>query len=161
MMRSILTVIIILGGMCTGVSACTASSEEELNQEGPVMNQEMEEIAKQCYLEMYRAMTVKDSVGMDKILDESFVLIHMTGMRQPKAEFIRAVLDGTLNYYNAEHDEIRLLSADEEQATMVGRTRVNAAVFGGGRHTWRLQQDIKLVKRNGLWLISGAHASTY
>lgn len=167
-MRSILTAIIILGGMCTGVSACTASSEDEPNQETVIsneknyaMNQEMEEVAKQCYLEMYRAMTVKDSVGMDKILDKSFVLIHMTGMRQPKAEFIRAVLDGTLNYYNAEHDEIRLLSADEEHATMVGRTRVNAAVFGGGRHTWRLQQNLRLVNRNGQWLIAEARASTY
>ena len=161
MTRYALTIIIILGGMCMSVSACTVSSEDKSNHETVIMGKEMEETAKQCYMEMYRAMMAKDSIGMDKILDESFVLVHMTGMRQPKTEFIRAVLNGTLNYYTAEHDEIRLLSADEEHITMVGRTRVNAAVFGGGRHTWRLRQDIKLVNRNGKWLIAEARASTY
>lgn len=168
MMRSILTAIIILGGVCTGMSACTAASEDEPkeeavipNEETSVINQEMVEIAKQCYLEMYRAMMVKDSIGMDKILDETFVLVHMTGMHQPKDEFINAVLDGTLNYYTAEHDDITLLSVDGEYASMVGKTRVNAAVFGGGRHTWRLQQNINLVKRDGRWLIAEARASTY
>ena len=85
----------------------------------------------------------------------------MTGMRQPKTEFISAVLDGTLNYYTAKHDEIRLLTTDRDYASMVGRTQVEAAVFGGSRHTWRLQQDIKLIKRNGKWLIAEARASTY
>lgn len=125
------------------------------------MEKNIEEIAKQCYLEMYRVMVEKDSIGMTEILDDSFILIHMTGMRQSKKEFIRALLDSTLNYYTAEHEEISLLTADEDNAAMVGKTRVNAAVFGGGRNTWRLQQDIELVRRNGRWLIAQARASTY
>ncbi len=153
-------ILVVFGWSCTGLSACSVSSEDEPDKETVVMGKEMEEIAKQCYLEMYRAMMVKDSAGMDKILDESFILVHMTGMRQPKEEFINAVLNGTLNYYTAEHDDIILLTVDGEHASMVGKTRVNAAIFGGGRHTWRLQQDIELVKRNGLWLISKARAST-
>lgn len=84
-----------------------------------------------------------------------------TGMRQPKEEFINAVLNGTLNYYTAKHDEISLLVVNGERASMVGKTQVSAAVFGGGRHTWHLQQDIELVKRNGRWLIAEARASTY
>lgn len=125
------------------------------------MSKEMEEIAKQSYLEMYRTMIEKDSIGMTAILDDSFVLVHMTGMRQSKKEFIHAVLNGTLNYYSAEHEEIRLLAADDDKVTLVGKTRVNAAVFGGGRHTWPLQQDIDLVRRHGRWLIAQARASTY
>lgn len=151
----------VFGWSCSGLSACTVSSENEPGMEEAVMDKKMEEIAKQCYLEMYRAMMVKDSIGMDKILDKRFVLIHMTNMHQPKEEFINAVLNGTLNYYTADHDDIRLLAVDGKYASMVGKTRVNAAVFGGGRYTWRLRQDIKLVKRNGLWLISEARASTY
>ena len=36
-----------------------------------------------------------------------------------------------------------------------------AAVYGGGRHTWRLQLIFHLVKREGRWLFSAASASTY
>jgi hypothetical protein len=56
-----------------------------------------------------------------------------------RAEFIAAVQDGTLNYYTADHDEINV-KIDGNHATLVGKSRVNAAVYGGGRHTWRLQQ---------------------
>lgn len=125
------------------------------------ISKEMEEIAEQSYQEMYRAMIEKDSTGLTEVLDESFVLIHMTGMRQSKEEFICAVMNGTLNYYTAEHKEIRLLAVEEERASMVGKTRVNAAVFGGGRHTWTLQQELELVKQQGQWLIAQARASTY
>lgn len=144
-----------------GLSACVIPSADKQNQGTTLMEKNIEEIAKQCYIEMYRAMMEKDSIGITEILDNSFILIHMTGMRQSKEEFIRAVLDGTLNYYTAEHEEIRLLAADEDNATMVGKTRVNAAVFGGGRYTWRLLQDIELVRRQGRWRIAQARASTY
>ena len=48
-----------------------------------------------------------------------------------------------------------------DQATLRGRSRVNAAVFGGGRHTWRLQLSFRLVKHNGRWQFTAASASTY
>ena len=52
------------------------------------------------YRRMYDAMIRKDASGLDAVLDDSFVLIHMTGMRQPKPVFIQSVLDGTLNYFD-------------------------------------------------------------
>ena len=47
------------------------------------------------------------------------------------------------------------------RARTVGKSRVNAAVYGGGRHTWRLQMDSQLRKKNGLWKITYSRASTY
>ena len=160
MVRSILFTIIIFG-RCIGLSACAVSSEDKPDIVTDVMENAMEETAKGCYLEMYRAMMEKDSVGMSKILDDTFILTHMTGMRQPKVEFISAVLNGTLNYYTAKHDDIRLLATDGERASMVGKTQVEAAVFGGSRHSWHLQQEIELVRRNGQWFIAEARASLY
>lgn len=49
----------------------------------------------------------------------------------------------------------------ELYATLTGRSRVTAAVFGGGRHTWPLQLRFQLVKRDGQWLFTEARASTY
>ena len=66
----------------------------------------MREKTEVCYRQMYRGMIEKDRAVLSEVLDDSFVLVHMTGMRQSKAAFIQAVEDGTLNYYSAEHQRI-------------------------------------------------------
>ena len=104
----------------------------------------------------------KDAASIRSLLAPDYVLVHMTGMRQSKRAYIAAVLDGTLNYYSAEHDSIDVyIAPDGERATICGRSRVSAAVFGGGRHTWRLQQELKAEKRDGAWLLVESRASTY
>ena len=109
---------------------------------------------------MYRAMISKDAEGLNAVLDNSFVLVHMTGMRQNKKAFIQAVMNGTLNYYSCEDDSVEA-TVNGSAATVIGKSRVNAAVFGGSRHTWRLEQDLQLVKRDDRWLITQSEASTY
>ena len=112
------------------------------------------------YKQMYRAMIAKDIETLGSILDENAALIHMTGTRQPKREYLRAIKDGTLNYYSVEDDEI-IIEVDGDRAIMTGRSRVNAAVYGGGRHTLRLQIKSTLVKKDGRWLFVEQRASTY
>ena len=111
-------------------------------------------------MKMYRAMIDKDIPALSEVLDASFVLVHMTGMRQPKAAFLKAVADGTLNYASADHDSMDV-AINGDHATLIGKSRVHAAVFGGGWHTWRLEQDLRLVKINGTWRITLSEASTY
>lgn len=115
---------------------------------------------KKCYRQMYQAMTEKDLNSLSEVLDDSFVLVHMTGMRQSKEAFLRAVGNGTLNYYSAEHESIQVRQSGD-QAALVGQSRVLAAVFGGGRYSWRLQQKIALTKQNDVWRMTLAEASTY
>lgn len=112
------------------------------------------------YREMYEAMVRKDTVTLISVHADDFVLTHMTGMHQSKQEYIRAIANGTLNYYSAEHEQIDI-TIDGNHATLTGRSRVNAAVFGGGRHTWRLQLYFDLVKEDGKWRFTTARASTY
>ena len=69
------------------------------------------------YRDMYEAMVAKDTVVLNRVHADDFVL--------------------------------------------TGRSRVTAAVFGGGRHTWHLQLTFQLVKRNGQWMFTNARASTY
>ena len=112
------------------------------------------------YKEMYTAMINKDRAGLERVHDDSFILVHMTGMRQSKSEYIGAIMDGTLNYYSAEHEEARF-AVIGDTATLTGKSRVTAAVFGGGKHTWRLQLKFQLAKKNGEWYFTLASASTY
>ena len=118
------------------------------------------EQVKQCYEKMCSAMIKKDREALDDVLDDSYVLVHMTGMRQSKSEFIDAVMDGTLNYYSAVH-ESESVEITGDTAVVVGRSYVQAAVFGGGKHYWHLQQTCSLKKTNGNWKITRSVASTY
>lgn len=112
------------------------------------------------YMEMYEAMIAKDVKTLRRVHADSFVLTHMTGMQQSKNEYINAIANGTLNYYSADHEQMDV-TMDGNNATLKGRSRVNAAVFGSGRHTWQLQLTFQLEKSNGTWLFTSARASTY
>lgn len=114
----------------------------------------------QLYENMYAAMVAKDEKELDRVHDDSFVLVHMTGMHQDKKAYIKAILNGTLNYYSADTEDLEI-NITGNSATITGRSRVNAAVFGGGRHTWRLQLFFHARKVGDDWKLTKAEASTY
>ena len=121
------------------------------------------EAIRQAYIRMYEGMISKDERILDEVLDDSFVLVHMTGMRQPKQAFIKTVLNGTLNYFSAEHENMPV-EITGDTAVLTGQSYVAAAVFGGGRHNWHLQQKCSLKKTDktdGVWRITRSVASTY
>ena len=121
---------------------------------------EDKEMIVNAYKKMYEGMIKKDEKILDEVLDDSFVLVHMTGMRQSKDAFIKAVMNGTLNYFSAEHEHMPIeISGDT--AVLTGQSYVAAAVFGGGRSNWHLQQKCSLKKVNGDWKITQSVASTY
>ena len=112
------------------------------------------------YHSMYRFMIERDVGRLGALLDDSFVLVHMTGRRQGKREFLRCVADGTLAYYD-EVEESCPVRVDGDRASLAGRSLVEASPFGAGRSAWRLEQEIELIKRDGRWLMTRAVASTY
>lgn len=121
---------------------------------------EDKEMIVNAYKKMYEGMIKKDEKILDEVLDDSFVLVHMTGMRQSKDAFIKAVMNGTLNYFSAEHEHMPIeISGDT--AVLTGQSFVAAAVFGGGRSNWHLQQKCSLKKVSGDWKITGSVASKY
>ena len=113
-----------------------------------------------CYRQMYDGMVRKNGRLLSEVLDDSFVLIHMTGMRQSKEVFIRSIENGTLNYYSTAHQEIKT-EIHGETATLHGKSIVNAAVFGGGRHTWKLYIRMTLAHSENAWRITEAAVSTF
>lgn len=112
----------------------------------------------QLYHKMWQALLAKDIATLEKIHAEDFVLVHMTGLRQPKAEYLRCVRDGELNYFSEVTENIFV---DAEKCKLIGQSKVNAAVFGGGRNTWRLQLAFDVEKIGGQWILKSARASTY
>ena len=119
-----------------------------------------EEKLRQLYEDMYAAMVAKDAAELDRVHDESFMLVHMTGMHQDKEAYIQSIRNGTLNYYSAETEGLEI-SITGSTATINGRSRVTAAVFGGGKYTWRLQLFFQAKKIDDEWRLTRAEASTY
>ena len=112
------------------------------------------------YEDILRYMITKDTVSLGALLSDDSVLVHMTGYRQSKGEYLREIATGVLNYYSAQTDSIEV-TVDGDKARLIGRSRVNAAVYGGGRHTWPLQMDSRLERIDGQWKIVWTKASTY
>ena len=115
---------------------------------------------REMYREYWRCMIAKDADGLRRLMAEDYYLLHMTGLRQSAEAFLRGLLDGTFNYYAAEHEsiEVRLRG---DQATMTGKSRVLAAVYGVRKRTWPLQGDFTLRKEDGRWKFTSSRASTY
>ena len=112
------------------------------------------------YREYWRCMIAKDADGLRGMMTDDYTLLHMTGVKQSAETFLTELLDGTFNYYSADHDSIEV-TVSGDRASMIGKSRVLAAVYGGGKHSWRLRGDFSLRKENGRWKLSSSSASTY
>ena len=119
-----------------------------------------EQLIRDLYRRTWRAMIGKDEKTLDELHADSFVLVHMTGTRQPKPVYIRSILNGTLNYYSEKTERISIHLADNTHADVTGYSEVSAAVYGGGRHTWHLLMQFKAIKEDGKWRFSHCEVST-
>ena len=126
------------------------------------MNPTSTDACKSLYKKLCEYSIAKDARGLREVLADDYRLVHMTGMVQSKDDYIDAVLDGTLNYYAIDHESIDVsIDPSETEAHICGKSRVRAAVFGGGKRWWRLRQDVKAVNREGTWQLVESRASTY
>ncbi|MBE6018217.1 MAG: nuclear transport factor 2 family protein [Lachnospiraceae bacterium] len=119
-----------------------------------------EEKIKELYSKYWEYMINKDANGLQSLMTDDYYLRHMTGAEQSRDDFIKGLMAGTFNYYSAEHDSIDVYVYGDS-AEMVGKSYVLAAVYGGGKHRWRLRGDFTLRKENGNWKLTGSEASTF
>ena len=124
------------------------------------MNMDKKELIRELYRKYWRYMIDKDAEGLRSLMAGDYYLLHMTGLKQSAETFLSGLLDGTFNYYSAEHDCIDV-EIDGDRASMTGRSRVVAAVYGGRKSSWRLQGDFTLRREEGVWRFTSSRASTY
>ena len=124
------------------------------------MSMDEKELIRGLYRKYWRYMIDKDAEGLRSLMAGDYYLLHMTGLKQSAETFLSGLLDGTFNYYSAEHDCIDV-EINGDRASMTGRSRVVAAVYGGRKSSWRLQGDFTLRKEEGVWRFTSSRASTY
>ena len=118
------------------------------------------EAIRDMYRKYWQHMIDKDAGSLRGLMADDYVLTHMTGVSQTRESFLSGLSNGTFNYYSADHDSIEV-TISGDTATMIGKSRVSAAVYGGRISSWRLRGDFILRKENGAWLFTRSEASTY
>ena len=118
------------------------------------------ETIRDLYRRYWQYMIDKEIDGLRGLMTDDYVLMHMTGAKQSGETFLSGLRDGTFNYYSADHDSIEV-TVSGDTATMIGKSRVTAAVYGGRKSSWRLRGDFTLRKENGIWKLASSRASTY
>ena len=118
------------------------------------------ESIREMYREYWRCMIAKDVDGLRGLMAKDYYLRHMTGVKQSAEVFLKGLMDGTFNYYSADHDSIEV-AVDGDGAKLIGKSRVTAAVYGGGKSSWRLRGDFTLRNENGCWKFTSSKASIY
>jgi hypothetical protein len=106
-----------------------------------------------------QAMVDGDADALSALLAGDFTLVHMTGYRQPKAEWLADVRSGAMTYDLMEHVDVDVdLSGDAPVVT--ARTRTAATIWGASG-TWPLQLRISFIHDGIAWLAMGTVASTW
>lgn len=119
-----------------------------------------EYLIEKLYTDLCEASINKNIDKLNEILADNYILVHMTGMKQTKEDYINSVKNGELKYYESVHENIDI-NINGDKATVIGKTKILASPFGISKSWWRLKQELIVEKIDGKWLITSSIASTY
>jgi hypothetical protein len=106
-----------------------------------------------------RAMVAGDADALGNLLGADSTLTHMTGYRQPRAEWLADVRSGEMTYHAIEDVEVSV-DVSGGAPVLTARTRTDATIWGS-RGTWPLSLVIHFRNEGGVWLASTSVASTW
>ena len=94
-----------------------------------------------------------DVDALRELLDEDFVLGHMTGQRQPRQEWLDDIASGAAVYHSIENIEIAVEvdGGNLDTAVVTAHTMADVTI-GGERGTWRTEFRTAFRKRAGRWV---------
>jgi hypothetical protein len=106
-----------------------------------------------------RAMVAGDADALGALLAEGFSLVHMTGYRQPKDEWLADVRSGAMAYSSMEDVDVSV-DVSGEAPVVTARTRTAATIWGASG-TWPLRLRITFTREGTTWVAAGTVASTW
>ena len=118
------------------------------------------ELVRKLYIDLCEASINKDLIKLGEILSDDYVLVHMTGMKQTKEDYLDSVKSGELSYFESKHESIDV-NVNGDDATIIGKTKTLASPFGTSKSWWNLRQDLKAKKIDGKWILMYSKASAY
>jgi hypothetical protein len=120
---------------------------------------EVESAVRAHYAAQRRAMVAGDADALGALLADGFTLTHLTGYRQPKAEWLADVRSGAMAYHSM--DDVAVdVDVSSHGPVLTVRTRTAATIWGG-HATWPLQLRIRFVPDGTGWLAADTVASLW
>lgn len=111
------------------------------NGTGPLTGQVEDPTVAQATDAFLQAMVRGDVGHLQALLADRFVLIHMTGYRQPKREWLDEIAHGQFRYCSINELE-RAIFRDGAAATVVSRALTDTCAYGT-RSTWGLSLTLE------------------
>lgn len=118
-----------------------------------------EQAVREAYAAQRDAMVFGDVTALDALLADEFTLTHMTGYRQPKAEWLTDIENDRMTYHSMEDVEL-IVTVYRDQAELKVRTVTEATIWGG-HGTWNLELRIDYERRDDEWIAIESVASTW
>ena len=104
------------------------------------------------FVEYQQALIDKNEDKLNELMADDYILTHMSGKKQTKAQFIEEVMNGTLNYFKSEILDPNILFDDDENATFISDVTLTARVYGASG-VWTIDTVMDFKKINGEWII--------
>jgi len=98
---------------------------------------------------LQKALLNKDIEKLDKLFDDSFVLIRGSGRRETKNEFLTDIKEDVLHYRESKI-EIPSIKIKEDKASIITIVNLRTCLLGV-QSIWDLDSKFKLKKVDGEW----------
>lgn len=96
---------------------------------------------------------------LDELLAPDFVLVHITGYQQSKAEWLDQIRTGRMSYHGIREQSVTV-RVDETEAVLVARNHVDATIWGS-KAVWPLQMTTVFAEVGGVWRPTRSRATTF
>ena len=108
------------------------------------------------YQAMQQAMVAADHEALRCVIEDGTYMVHMSGARQTKEEFI-AEVGNELTYYHSDIERIDAIVLDGDWATLDATVALTANAYGA-RGTFPVHVHQDMHKVDGRWLFSRRRA---
>ena len=109
--------------------------------------------------EQNRSMVEADTQQLEKLLADDFVLVHITGLRQRKADWLEEIRAGSMDYHEIREQSVTV-TVDGATALLVARNLVTATIWGS-EAVWPLQMTTTFRKEDDGWKPVVSRATTF
>lgn len=117
--------------------------------------------SKQCqqqellaFIDAYHAaMAAADIAALHHMLQSSFVLVHLTGYRQPGAEWLEVVRTRAFDYHHIRvgHQQLQMSPADVDGDVRITGAGMFDATINGVHALWPLRFTLVIATRESGW----------
>lgn len=104
------------------------------------------------------AMVNKDTETLDYILDDDYVLIHMTGYQQCKQEWLEQIENEEMKYFKTMPQKTTI-TINGNTGILICDTKIDARIYGF-RNTWSMKIEMHFEKHGDNWYPVNASASS-